>query len=97
MKFEYSDSLINQLKKEQHQIKNKKDELEHFLYNNNKYDKQDYNTYKFLEYLEDSLVCLKQYYNDIEHLLNISDGIKAQEYLKSINVDKLLKKHKISN
>lgn len=96
MKFEYNDSLINQLKKEQHQIKNKKDKLEHFLYNN-EYDKQDYNTYKFLEYLEDSLVCLKQYYNDIEHLLNISDGIKAQEYLKSINVDKLLKKHKISN
>lgn len=47
MKFEYSDSLINQLKKEQHQIKNKKDELEHFLYNN-KYDKQDYNTYNIL-------------------------------------------------
>ena len=96
MKLEYSSSLINQLKEEQLQIKNKKDKLEHLLYNN-KYDKQDYNTYKFLEYLEDSLACLKQYYNDIEHLLNISDDIKAQEYLKSINIDKLLKKHKISN
>lgn len=94
MKFEYSDSLINQLKKEQHQIKNKKDELEHFLYHH-QYDKQDYNTYKFLEYLEDSLACLKQYYNDIEHLLNISDGIKAQEYLKNIDVDKVFKRKRL--
>lgn len=77
MELEYNSSLINQLKKEQLQIKDKKDNLEHFLYNN-KYDKQDYNSYKFLEYLEDSLTCLKQYYNDIEQLLNINDSIKAQ-------------------
>lgn len=96
MKFEYNDSLINQLKKEQYQIKNKKDKLEYFL-DHHQYDKQDYNTYKSLEYLEDSLTCLKQYYNDIEYLLNINDSIKAQGCLKSINVDKLLKKHKISN
>lgn len=94
MKLEYNDHLINQLKKEQVKAKNKKDELEHFLYNN-KYDKQDYNTYKFLEYLEDSLTCLKQYYNDIEHLLNINDSIKAQEYVKSINVDKVIKNNNV--
>lgn len=90
MKLEYSNDLINQLKEEQLQIKDKKDNLEHFLYHN-KYNKQDYNTYKFLEYLEDSLTCLKQYYRDIEHLLNINDSIKAQEYLKNINVDKVIK------
>ena len=93
MKLEYSDSLINQLKEEQLQIKNKKDKLEHFL-DHHQYDKQDYNTYKFLEYLEDSLTCLKQYYNDIEHLLDINDSIKTQEYLKSINVDKVFKNNK---
>lgn len=93
MKFEYNGSLINQLKEEQLQIKNKKDNLEHFLYHH-QYDKQDYNTYKFLEYLEDSLACLKQYYKDIEYLLNINDSIKVKEYLKSINVDKVFKNHK---
>lgn len=93
MKFEYNNSLINQLKKEQLKIKNKKDNLEHFL-DHHQYDKQDYNTYKFLEYLEDSLACLKQYYKDIEQLLNINDSIKAQDYIKSINVDKVFKNHK---
>lgn len=94
MKFEYNNHLINQLKKEQFEIKNKKDNLEHFL-DHHQYDKQDYNSYKSLEYLEDSLTCLKQYYNDIEHLLNINDSIKAQEYLKNINVDKVLKNNAV--
>lgn len=92
MKFEYNDHLISQLKKEQLKIKNKKDKLEYFLYHY-QYDKQDYNTYKILECLEDSLACLKQYYNDIEQLLNINDNIKAQEYLKNIDVDKVFKKY----
>lgn len=90
MKFEYNDRLINQLKKEQLKVKNKKDNLEHFL-DHCQYDKQEYNTYKSLEYLEDSLTCLKQYCNDLEQLLNINDSIKAQEYLKNIDVDKVFK------
>ena len=94
MKFEYNDHLINQLKKEQFKIKDRKDKLEHFL-NYHQYGKQDYNTYKSLEYLEDSLACLKQYYNDIEHLLNINDSIKSQEYLKSMNVDKIFKNNTV--